>query len=235
MSSSIYQYDHKPPRKKAFAILAPIVAAAIVIAIGYWLINRDVQNNQSGSVTGETNIISQGVDNQLLDILIDEPSFRIKIPHDWKETERIDSANSYGIHWELFAENTAGRELTVFIDRIPSDKPVNKLLPVTVSGNKLVRGQLSDNCEKFTIGGDANTRSTVQQSPIVSKWGNVNFICNLPRILDNEVGTGSPEAINTVSVTGESGTHKYFFVYRDLNIQPKYEIFYNILDSFEAK
>jgi hypothetical protein len=52
----------------------------------------------------------------------------------------------------------------------------------------------------------------------------------------NVVGTSSPSAVNSVTLTNVGFTeHKFFFVFEDDNYNPDYGIMYNMLDSFKVK
>jgi hypothetical protein len=90
---------------------------------------------------------------------------------------------------------------------------------------------VSDNCVNFTDEKTANPTTGAASS----KWSGVSFLCDTANDQRVVVGTSSAaEPVNTVTVTGAKGTHRYFFVYTDHSAQPKFEIFTAALASFNA-
>jgi len=148
-----------------------------------------------------------------------------------------NTVTTHSISWQATAKGADNRYLTIYIDTIPATKPVNRELPVTVHGNQLSPGELSDNCSDFTTGGTMNVSQAEKLPPTPSVWQGVNFICNIPQVINDLVGTGAVgDGVNTVTITGPTGgTHNYFFLYTDLNIQPDYTILSNAVQSFRAK
>ncbi len=161
----------------------------------------------------------------------------MQLPAGWQQTGSKTTASEHSISWQSKAKNADNRYLTIYVDTIPTSQPVNFELPVTVNGNQLSYGPMSDNCSDFTPGGTMNVNKAEVLPPAPSVWQGVNFICDIPKVLLDQVGTGvvgSP--VNTVTITGPgSGTHKYFFLYTDLNIDPDYSILLNAVQSFRAK
>lgn len=160
----------------------------------------------------------------------------MQLPGDWKESRRITTTGSHTIIWQATKKGQDNRSLQIFVDTIPSSMPVNRLMPVTVQGSGLIAGDISDNCATFTGGGTLDTKQAVLQKPTLAKWQGVDFMCNLPNVVDNQIGVGAVgNPINQVTITGPAGTHKYFFLYTDRNIQPDYTILTDALQSFHAK
>ena len=81
-----------------------------------------------------------------------------------------------------------------------------------------------------------DAQKATQLQPAQARWEGVDFICNLTNVVENKVGASSAAAINTIPVEGPTkGLHRYFFLYNDQNIQPKYNILSDALNSFMPK
>src|SRR5690606_31775928 len=124
----------------------------------------------------------------------------------------------------------------IYVDIIPTNYAVNRVMPVAARGANIVPNDISNNCSTFTKGGIAEAGQAQFLADENAKWQGEDFLCDLAQVTDNEIGTSSAEGINTVTVTGpKAGKHKYFFLYVDHNIQPNYNIFTNAIRSFKAK
>lgn len=162
----------------------------------------------------------------------DEDVFSITLPADWKYLGRDPSIVYHPYRWQSTAQNETGRMLAVYVDNIPVDMAVNRLLPLEVQGDHLMPGPVSDNCTTFTGDGASDGPS----KNVTAKWAGVNFICDMENYERNVVGTGSMQAINSVEFTGQqTGTHPLFFTYTDDTAQPDYTIFSDALSSFKLK
>ncbi len=230
-----YRYDHQPVKTNRLRLIGTVAGVLVVIGVIAGFLIMDIRRNKSPAVSGQSTVQqlqSESAQTQT----VSESFFTFQLPSDWKETGRKKTATENSITWQATKKNEENRYLTLYIDTIPANKPINRLMPVKAEGNGLMVGDVSEKCETFTVGGTQNAQDAQKLKPAPAKLRDVNFICNLPGIVDNEIGSGSPEGINVVSVTGEtSGTHKYFFLYTDRNIQPNYGIFVNVLESFKAK
>ena len=233
MDSQFYHFRKKRKIKKKWrwAILAFVVIVGVVGG----LIGYDIYRGRSQTQTG-TAQISQLTFASGPKITIDEPSFSLQLPADWHETGRINNEYQYGVSWQATKPKEDNRFMTLYIDRIPRTLAVNKLLPVEAIGTALRHGSLSDNCAAYTEGGSFDAKKAITAKDTPAKWEEITFLCDLPKVFDNVVGTSSKEGINIVTVTGpKAGKHSYFFVYTDHNIRPDYQIFNEIIESFKAK
>ncbi len=238
MSSSTYKYGYKISRKRRpRKALLVIVLSTFILGIIGGVIYIDIKRRVSPTVEGDARVVSQVLSEAVLHYTIDEPLYTFELPGDWEEVERRNTRNENSITWQATREGHDNRMLTLYVDTIPSDKPLNRLLPIKAQGNGINYANVSDNCATFTDGGTLNTREAVKKRPSPAKWQEVNFICNLENVVDNVVGTGTVGSpVNTTSIRGVSGgEHTYFFVYIDRNIQPNYSILYEALASFRAK
>lgn len=231
-----YHYDHRPGRHRSRQVLIALVIALLIFGAIGTVVWQDVRKNKPGSALGNTHTILQAGQDPVNRLFINEAVFSMELPGDWKELSRKNVPSEHSIAWQSTKKSQDGRSLKLYIDTIPTTLPVNRLLPLSAQGNSLSLGEISENCATFTQGGTLNVNDAAKLKETPAKWNKVDFICDLPRVNDNEVGTGSTEGINTITLTGPSlMTHKYFFMFTDHNIQSNYEIFFNALRSFKAK
>lgn len=234
--SATYRYGHKSvKRRHIFGITLGLCLILAGLAAG--IIALDLKNNStSGEVEGTSRIVGQVVGDEGQKINVDEPTFTMQLPKEWKETGRKNTSVEQSVTWELVKKGASARILTVYVDTIPATKSVNRLLPLSVQGNGLTYGDISDNCATFTGGGTLNVQEAQKLRDAPAKWQGVDFICNLPNVVDNQVGASAPGGINQVILTGPTkGEHRYFFLYIDRHIQPDYTILQDIITSFKAK
>ena len=235
MSAPKYRYGHGTSKRRPRKVLFVLGGSALVFAILAGVVVLDLRRSVSPIVEGESKVVNQVLSDNAQAVVIDEPFYSFELPSDWKETGRNGDSRYTSISWQASLKGQDNRYLTLYIDRIPFDMPYNKIVTVKAQGTGISYADVSDNCANFTVGGTANGRP-VTGLPTPTKWNKVDFICNLPRAVDNQVGTGSEESPNAVTVVGPTkGAHKYFFLYSDRNFQPDYNIFYNVLSSFRAK
>jgi hypothetical protein len=228
-------YHHRKQRKRSagwlwfwLTLLLIFVGIAGFIA---WDVLRTRSEQQSGDV-----LVSQFEVDRPAVQTIQQDTYSFELPADWVEVKRFNNKYDAGITWQATAAKQDNRYLTIYLNKLPTKLPVNRMLPVESIGRSLRHGPISDNCAKYTPGGKVDANAASKARPVIAKWDEVEFICDLPKVFDNVVGTSSSEGINSVSITGpEKGTHKYFFLYTDHNIHPNYEIFLNVIESFRAK
>jgi hypothetical protein len=231
-----YRYDHRSAKQRRRRIIGVLIGSVLIVALIVGALIWGLGRNSDSSSSGNGNTVAQVLNEGIKRLTVDESAFSFDLPGDWKEISRKNTSTEHSITWQATKKNEDNRSLTLYIDTIPTTKAVNRLVPVMAQNNTLSVGDTSDNCSTFTGGGSLNAQQAVNLKPAPAKWQKVDFICDLPRPIDNEVGTGSTDGINTVKVTGPSkGTHQYFFLFTDHNIQPNYSIFLDALRSFKAK
>lgn len=236
MGAPRYRHGHRVEKRRPRKALLILLCSIIVLGLIGVVVYLDLRKHVSPTVEGETRVVSQVLSDNDQQITIEEPFFSFELPNDWKETGRNKNRLYTSISWQATAKGKDNRFLTVYIDKIPRDMPVNRLVAVKAQGNGISFSDVSDNCANFTVGGTFDTKIAATSRPAATKWNKVDFMCNLPRVIDNEVGTGAEGTPNAVTVTGANqGTHTYFFLYTDRNFQPDYTILYEVLRSFRAK
>lgn len=210
----------------SLAIVALLLSGAAVI-FSRQFFKSDTTLDQSEGVIRHVDVIQPKLRT------VSNSVFSLKLPDTWKESTNSMFTPPADYGWRGSGDNSA-RRLDIYMDdSIPADKPVNRLLPVDANGNRLVfsEGNLSDNCVNFT---EANEQSRATGQTL-AKWAGVAFYCDTGNYLRNIVGTGSQDTINAVSLKGESGRHRFFFIYTDHSGNPSYNVFYDILRSFRIK
>ena len=157
--------------------------------------------------------------------------FTLDLPSDWQPV-KPPPLNYTVYSWSGVNGANAARHLDVYVDTIPADLAVNRLLPVQADGDHLdVTGVTSDNCVNFTD--RAGMSAATGSAP--SKWGGVDFLCDMGNYERDVVAIGSPEGRNATTVVGAtSGKHTILLLYRDNNTNPDFTIFVAIAKSFHV-
>jgi hypothetical protein len=227
--ASVYQHQlhAKAPRRhhyKVWAVLALIGVVAVIL--GLRALKPNTQITAAKSVTS----IINGPKTKKFD----EGIFTINLPVDWTFVNvQRDIYTIYHFKSAIGGDDD-DREMDVYVDSNPVNFPVNRMVPVQANGDSLIvdAGEVSDNCTAYTTGATTD-RTTVSEQ---AKWQGVTFLCDMANTARNVVGTGSPDGLNTVVLTGDvSGQHHFFFSYTDDNDKPDYSIFTNALTSFHLK
>jgi hypothetical protein len=236
MNSRIYRYD-RVKKKHHYKVLGVFLAVFVVMGILGGLVFADIRNSSSQTIEGPGKTVSQVLSDSIQKLTIDEPTYTLELPGDWKQQTRVNNNVENSITWQSTKKGEENRQLTLYVDKAPPNKPLNRLLPVKAEGARIITtGDISENCASFTGGGTFDVSKAIHLPPAPAKWQKVDFLCNLPRVTDNEIGTGSTDGLNSTMVTGATkGKHSYFFVYTDRNIQPKSGILIDAVESFKAK
>ena len=228
----MYTVNKTRSRKKLLIEFIAVLLAIFIVAaflVWFFIFRGGTQSSASFNKTGGTVAV---VEAATIEFTVDE--FKILLPEGW---ELLGKQNPYynQLYYEFQSKvkDYDNRWLKVFVDVIPQDYALNKLLPITVEGNKLKPGIMSDDCKTFTGAPKPGSGQTSAQT-WKATWENVTFICNM-QSQQNHVGTASAADGYNVPVTGPAkGTHKYFFVYIDHNVRPDTSILTDAVKSFEA-
>lgn len=224
----MYKLGEKPQRRhKLFASF--VIVLALLIMGGVWaskqFLKAETTLSTSTGVTRRVDVITEPTKR------VDNSIFLIKIPKNWKKTSsKLIPEPDYSFRGT--SKDDAPRSLDIYVDDIPGDMAINRLLPVTARSNRMEVGQeVSENCTEFT--GKIKVGETTGQVP--AKWSGINFQCDVGNYLRDVVGTGSKNGSNAVTLDGAAaGPHRFFFVYTDNTSQPDYEIFVKMLESFRV-
>jgi hypothetical protein len=224
----MYKLGHRRSRSLRNVYSAIAIVLLVLFAGGYVIANRYIKPNTT--LSQDKGLVSvYGQSNEKKQV-ITEASFKFELPANWKKSTVPKSL--YQLYrWQGTSTDDAPRQLDIYVDDLPTQLPVNRLLPVEAANNRItVLNTVSDNCSNFTGTNIAGQKST--SAP--AKWSGVDFICDLATYTRNVTGTGSAGTINQVSLTGERGKHSYFIVYTDNSSNPDYGILTQALQSFRA-
>lgn len=228
--SGKYIYDHRSPRHKKKHLINILIFSALLVFIifgaFYYKLNWSVKI--AAPVKGPSQVVGVVEPSaQSEKITYSEKYYTVDIPGGWKQMPADSNTIPGSITWHSQGLHTDDRWITIYTDNIPANVAINRLLPVTVNGAGLSYGLISDDCANFSNG------SLTQAVP--SKWQGINFLCNLPNRYDDQVGTGSMGALNSVTVSGSrEGKHNYFFLYTDRSAEPLYTYLYGIISGFSV-
>lgn len=155
----------------------------------------------------------------------------IDLPQDW-EKFTPDSAPPGSYSWRNTAGNKGVRTITLYLDAIPQDFAVNRVLAVEGAENRIVTlGSVSDNCVNFS--GQGRQTAGTGKSP--ARWEGVRFTCDTGNYVRNVVGISSAATPSAVKLTGVSGTHQLFITYTDSDATPNHAIFTAAVESLRVK
>jgi hypothetical protein len=215
------QVSHRKLKLLALAIVLILVAIGGVMAKLYLRANTVIDPPPppvTTQITGNNEATKH----------FDEGIFALDLPKDWVFSGH--KTGQYSIYsWHNTKTNPGVEQLQIYMDTIPSDLGVNRVLPVQGESNRAVPTTVSDTCANFT-------GNKVPGSPTTpAKWDNIDFLCDLANYERDVVGTSSTDGINTVTLTGSTGKHKVFFAYTDNGGTPNFTIFTNAVQSFRLK
>lgn len=225
----MYQLGKRSTHTRRTATVAALLVLIVVLASGTWIakhyLKAETSLQQAPAMTHKVRLSGTKAET------FEKPMFRIDLPHSWKEVAPLDTIHT-PYSWRGTGDTARMRSLNIYVDDIPTDMAVNRMLPIQADGNKIdVLNAVSDNCAGFTGTSDKSS----QTGTASAKWSGVNFICDMGNKTRNVTGTSSPKGVNDVTITGHNGTHQYFFVYTDNSSSPDYSIFTSALTSFSAK
>jgi hypothetical protein len=228
----MYTVNKTRSRKKLlleFIITIAVLFALLAVALWFFVFREKGESSASFSRTGGTVAV---VAPATKDFTVDE--FTISLPDGWElNGKKNPYYNQVFYEFQSKVKDYENRWLNVYVDVIPQDYAINKLLPISVINNKITPGTVSDDCKSFTGAPKPGSGQTTSQT-WKATWEDVTFICNMTG-QQNQVGTASAADGYNVPITGPlKGTHTYFFVYIDHNVRPDTSILSDAVKSFVA-
>lgn len=178
----------------------------------------------SSDTTVTTQTSDQTLGRTIERAVFDEEDFRFTADTTW---QKIDSRETTDFHYQSFSDNLVRRDLRIYVDNTPPEFALTYVLPIEVERNKIVPLTISPHCKELV----PNKKSPRDQ---MTSWAGAPFLCD-PDSTTYVVGTSHNKTGYRSLVPGSSASHRYFFVYRDLEAEPRLETFGNLLSTFEAK
>lgn len=219
-------HKHRKGRKHLLRFLVLLGFGALV----WWLMHLTITPNQEIYNSAPISKSYNAAQKQLFKI--DKPLFSMELPDGWKENIIEPSPYAPKYRFSNPAKANGGQMVELYIDTVPTNIAVNKVLVVEPAENGLTHDQVSENCTTFTE--SELTNHTTGTAP--ARWQGINFICDMGNYARQVVGIASTEGVNRVTVTGATkGAHKLFILYTDNNITPDYNILYDALNSLKFK
>lgn len=221
-----YHYDdnvyRRSIRKRRAGFFMISLVVLILLVIG-WIIfdglrtKEEINNNVSGEAT-----LAQTVERAVFD----EDKFSFTADTSWQQAPSIDDGHR-NFRYQSLENGLVRRELTIYQDNIPTDYPLTHVAEVEVVNNRIIPLGVSPKCSEF----QPNKKN---KQDIELSWGGVDFICD-PDLNAYIVGTSHNKDGYGTYLAGPETSGRYFFVYRDLEATPQFEILNNLLETFEAK
>jgi hypothetical protein len=206
-----------------------LLLLSILIAVpGVIYLNSRPNKKAEIKNISEKNVVFDPVKSDQ-NIKVQTDLYSMELPNDWKQISTNKDPRYSSIEWQWNAK-TKNRTLEIFVDRYPTNMPLNKIMPVTVQSNSFTPDSESDNCSKFTNKiSDANLK-------VPSKWQDVPFLCDLDNTVDNIVGVGTiNEGVYITLNSPTKGSHKYMFIYTDRSIPENDDPLKTALRTFAVK
>jgi hypothetical protein len=222
----MYRLGHQIRHRYRWYIVTLLLVIVLAI-IGIIIFRHGLKTDTSLS---QSKVITQYYSATGTDTMhVTAPTFSVYLPAGWKTASNAGSTYK-AYSWQGTGDDV-DRRIDIYIDNLPTNLAVNRLLPVQVNDDQLeVIGSVSDNCTGFTT----PTTQSATSGTVAAKWDGVNFICDVANYERDVVAIGSTEGVNTVTMVGPStGSHNILLVYTDNSADPDYSIFTSIVESFQ--
>jgi hypothetical protein len=230
----MYTAFKRQRKHRVFAkFLLIVIPIFILIAVLVWFIfiretkTESTSFSQSGSkvayVKPETKVFTT-------------EHFVVTLPASWAFNGKFNPYyNEVYYEYQNKLKNYDNRWLRVYVDVIPHNFALTRILPVWVSNNKLVSDgvdSISDECRTFSgapvLGSDTSNNAQTWSA----KWKDITFTCNMNKVL-NYTGTASiNEKYGQTLINKNGKKHQYFLVYIDHNIRPDYNLLIDAVKNF---
>lgn len=157
------------------------------------------------------------------------PYFSFEADKTWDFIKGESSNNSF-----VYRSSKNGivmRDMTVYVDSLPSNPLLTYVLPVEPVGDRFSVGEVSDHCKDYLRGkikqGDNN--------PVDAVITGVRIKCQVDGT-SATVGTGLKNGSYQTTLSGKkNGAKQYYLLYHDLQYTPDLDTFMAIARTFQAK
>lgn len=227
----MYIINRTPPPKRHKRALLVVGLLVVLAGVGVVFGPRYFQPDTKISRTPEPKVTKVlGIESKLRTFTAGP--LTLSLPQDWQPFTPLDAPpGSYS--WHNTAKTKGVYTLTAYIDNLPKDMAVNRVLAVESAGDRIaMRGGVSDNCINFVAAGRAVGGGSGREP---ARWAGVQFICDTGNYSRNVVGISSPDGQNMVKLTGPGSSHQIFLTYNDTDVSSNYTTFTNAIESLRLR
>jgi hypothetical protein len=229
----LYRHDRPYRERRSWLGLAAtlVVVPALLFGGLWWIIaHQDGQDVTKAS----TQSVDKGVTTPER-IIINKPDYTFTLPERWVEIGDHTQEVVRYMEWQNQDVANTAQSLRLYIDSLPVNFAVNKILPVEVSTNALSVDEVSANCSEFTD--DTAPYPIAKNTDIRSSaWKGIKFYCDIGNKYRNVMATATlAEGFGFRIQGADSAEHTYTFVYTDHTARPTDVPFLEAVRSFRAK
>jgi hypothetical protein len=227
--ASMYQLGHKPHHRRKVILLLTVLLFVLIAGGAIWARDYFKPNTTLANSAAIIRHVDVATPKKKT---VRTATFTMQVPADWKATTHSDVIPAPDFVWQGTTKEDTARWVQVWVDDIPSNMAVNRLLPLRPDGSRiLLADDVSDNCVNFTDASKVDPRT----GTVNAKWSGVDFTCDAANYERDLVGTATGGARNSITLHGpKSGTHRYFFIYTDHSAEADYSYFTDMLSSFRS-
>lgn len=207
------------PRQRKFKELTVFLLIVLEIFALFFVIYALYRRDTASVVPVEGSAVSGGVYDPIPEVTTEDFSFRA--PNNWS-LDKKESINGKYVY-KGYNGTLVTQVLYIYVNKPLEETRVTYLLPVTIEGNKMNLGKLSDHCEELT-----------NRDGIISYEG-ANFNC-WAQNGQSFVGVSLVGGGSTIPITTEKGiTKNYSFRLIESRFTPSFNEVTTILKSFRAR
>lgn len=213
-----------PPKKYKFFLIFLSLAfmlALVMYLIFMWYVSKD----QNGISQPRTEFKTDSY-RPLQTFETDYFSFEADKSWSFIEKESTDSLFVY----RSSAKDIVRRDLRVYVNSLPNNPLLTRVLPLDEAGDRFEAGQVSEHCKDYL----KDRIKPGNNNPIQATIESVDIRCQVDGT-SNTVGTGKKGGSYQVTLSTGGRPNKYYLLYNDLEYEPKFNNFVNIVQSFRAK
>lgn len=224
-----YKYRFYIPKSAAIKrhkrLISFLIFLLLIILVAYgifiWYVSRGYNEPQpqSGLVSKDFNPLQT----------FETDYFSFNADKSWSFIEKESSKDVFV--YRSSKNNIVSRDLTVYVNTLPQNLLLTRVLPVEQDGAQFIVGDVSSHCRDYL----KDRIIPSNNNPIEGVVEAVSIKCQIDGT-STTVGTGKKNAGYQTELTSESGkNNSYFLLYHDLEFTPRLTSFTNIANSFKAK
>lgn len=202
-----------------FLLVTLLLCIGLACLILIWIISNETKSVEQP----KTNVNSVSYQPQQT---FQNQYFSFEADKSWSFMPSESSSNVFV--YRSSKNNLVARDLKVYINTLPSNLMLTRILPVEANGDRLKIGEISDHCRQYLA------RPPTDNNPVNVNVLSVTFRCQVDGT-SNVAGSGQVNGSYQTELQSDSGlSRKYFLLYNDLEFTPNFNNFLNIAKSFRA-